>query len=789
MSQRGTDASEGPGASPLSADRRRVAAALLGALAFVLLLLGLAWFERHGRHATSPSFLQYVLLAANVVLFFALAFYLLRYLIRLVSERRAGTLGSRFQLKLVATFIGLCLVPAVVLYAAAIAIMFEGIDRTLAPDLDEIVLDARAVAEQFHAAAAADLAEDVTELAGALATTDLVAGDRAPELVTLLVGEMGRRRLAATRVYLPGREDPLEVVGDPSAGGTRPSPLDEREIPDEEMEQAVAHARAGETFTRRVRTDAGLYVVASRLVAPSGSRGGGAVVVAARRVPADLAERAARLKAASEEHARLKAGRTWIKWWQALLFFAFVLLIILGATWVGIHIARSITVPIQRLAEGTAEVRHGNLSHVVHWKGRDELAVLVEAFNEMASDLRVKAGEVEGKTRQLEAANVELARVNVELGQRRDHMEMLLLTLSAGVIALDADGRVTVANPAAHQILQLADRPAVGQAHAELLAGESLQDLRREVERSLGRDDVRHVRDMVLTLERGPVHLQVVLTSQVDAQGRPGGLLLVFEDVTELVRAQALAAWQAVARRIAHEIKNPLTPIQLSAERLLKKFRAGAEDLPRVLESGVQTIISEVTALKQMVDEFSRFARMPAMRAVRSDLNAVVRSVADLYGGHEGVSISTRLAPDLPAFAFDPELVRRAIVNLVDNAVEAMDGRGRIEIATSLSTGKRYVRVEVADDGPGVPSTDREKLFLPYFTTKKRGTGLGLAIVHRIVADHHGRVRVRDAEPSGARFVIELPLGTRGKRAREIEAGPADQPVAAGGRGAGPERT
>jgi two-component system nitrogen regulation sensor histidine kinase NtrY len=265
----------------------------------------------------------------------------------------------------------------------------------------------------------------------------------------------------------------------------------------------------------------------------------------------------------------------------------------------------------------------------------------------------------------------------------------------------------------------------------------------------------------VLAGEQGPVHLQVVLTSPATAAGSPV-LLALFEDVTELVRAQKLAAWRAVARRIAHEIKNPLTPIQLSAQRILKKYRDGAEDLPEALEAGVQTIVAEVGGLKQMVDEFSQFARMPEVRPVAGDLAAMLRSVAALYGGHERLRVELRLPDELPGVAFDPDLLRRAIVNLLDNAVEATGGRGHVVVACEAEADGRGVRITVADDGPGVPRDDREKLFLPYFTTKKRGTGLGLAIVNRIVSDHDGRIRVEANRPRGARFVLTLPLATEG---------------------------
>jgi two-component system nitrogen regulation sensor histidine kinase NtrY len=268
-----------------------------------------------------------------------------------------------------------------------------------------------------------------------------------------------------------------------------------------------------------------------------------------------------------------------------------------------------------------------------------------------------------------------------------------------------------------------------------------------------------HVREFEFTVEGRPVHLAVNVSASRDADGLFQGALIVMEDLTPLIRAQRTAAWREVARRIAHEIKNPLTPIQLSAQRILKKFKEGSGEFPRIVEEGVTTIVKEVTTLQTLVDEFSRFARMPAVSPVPTDPNGVVETAVSLYDGiHPGIVFTKDLQASLPLARLDPDQMKRVLINLIDNSIAAMDGRGRITLRTRAIPQEMLLRLEVEDEGPGIAPENKERLFVPYFSTKKRGTGLGLAIVNRIVSDHNGFIRVEDNLPRGTRFVIDIPV-------------------------------
>ena len=263
-----------------------------------------------------------------------------------------------------------------------------------------------------------------------------------------------------------------------------------------------------------------------------------------------------------------------------------------------------------------------------------------------------------------------------------------------------------------------------------------------------------------MSLTRGgrELHLAIMATPLRRDDGGSDGVVIVFDDVTPLVRAQKVAAWREVARRLAHEIKNPLTPIQLSAERIRRHLSSAPEPTHALVEECTGTIVQEVESLKALVDEFSQFARMPAPRTVSTDLHELLNDVLSLYQGiFPGVDIRRRFAALLPKVAIDVEQIRRVMINLIDNAIEAMEQRGTIEIETQHDPSNNLVRIIVADDGPGIPVSERDKLFLPYYSTKRRGSGLGLAIVRRIVAEHGGSIDLTDNAPKGTRFAVELP--------------------------------
>ncbi|MGH8865391.1 MAG: sensor histidine kinase, partial [Burkholderiales bacterium] len=413
-------------------------------------------------------------------------------------------------------------------------------------------------------------------------------------------------------------------------------------------------------------------------------------------------------------------------------------------TWFGFYVARGITVPIQRLAEATEAIAHGNLDVRIKVKATDEIGTLVESFNRMTDDLRSSKTKIE--------------EANVSLDRRRAYIEAVLATVAAGVLSIDRTGTITTVNPSAERILGV---------WGDRLRGRPVNEVFKELKLDLFQNAYDRIHadaldtlslEGVMEVQGKPMTTVLNLSRMRDEASKDLGFVLVFEDLTELIKAQKVATWKEVAQRIAHEIKNPLTPIQLSAQRLRKKFDEKAPDFNSVFEESTNVIITEVNSLKRMVDEFSKYARMPAPQMVQQSLHDVVRDVVALYrGAHRDVQFTAELDDALPYLNFDREQLNRVFVNLFDNAVQAMDQRGHVWVAIRHDAKRRRAVVTVADDGPGINLEDQDKLFIPYFTRKRTGTGLGLAIVQRIITDHEGQIRAGRNEPKGAVFTFELP--------------------------------
>jgi len=437
----------------------------------------------------------------------------------------------------------------------------------------------------------------------------------------------------------------------------------------------------------------------------------------------------------------------------AYLFVAVVtVLLLFSATWFGFYVARGITVPIQKLAEGTEAVARGDLSVRISVKATDEIGTLVDSFNRMTADLSLSKAK-------LEEANQSLVQSNLEADRRRAYTEAVVETIASGVMSIDVHANITTFNHSAERIL------GVG---ADEVRGRPVFDVFKQCNFTL----FQEAYDRILVDGRESLTLE----GQMDAQGKlltvglnlsrmrkesgkDLGFVLVFEDRSELIKAQKTAAWQEVAQRIAHEIKNPLTPIQLAAQRLRKKFFDKAPDFEDIFDQSTGVIVSEVGSLKRMVNEFSKFARMPAPHMTRDSLHEVIENVVALYkGGHRDIEFNLSLDSSLPLLNIDREQMRRVFVNLFDNAIQAMEQKGRLWVTTDVDWKLQRVLVKVVDEGPGIRHEDQEKLFLPYFSKRSAGTGLGLAIVHRIVTDHNGIIQVANHQPQGAIFTLELPI-------------------------------
>jgi len=477
------------------------------------------------------------------------------------------------------------------------------------------------------------------------------------------------------------------------------------------------------------------------------------VVVASRALSGELTQHARRIEDAYEGYEQLRVLTQPVAGVYLSFFLMTTLMILIAATWLGLYIAKRIGQPVQALADGARRIATGHLDHRIEPQSADEFGTMIEAFNTMAEELSASRrtlvrsrGDLEHKTREAE--------------RRRRYIETILERIATGVVSIDAAGRLSTVNAAAARLLDI-DATVVGQPAATVFERPDLAPLGSMLREARRGALARTVKEVSLARDGRECHLAVAATS-LPGEHELDGVVMVFDDVTPLFRAQRVAAWRDVARRLAHEIKNPLTPIQLCAERLRRNLAGAPAQAKALVDECTGTIIGEVEVLKGLVDEFSHFARLPSPKAVPIDLNALLSDTLTLYDGlFEGITLQRAFQAGLPSVRVDPDQIQRVVVNLIDNAVAALEGKtggtpAAICIETRLDATNGVARVIVSDNGPGISEKDRDKLFLPYFSTKGRGSGLGLAIVRRIVIEHGGSIEVTDNVPSGTRFTVEL---------------------------------
>jgi PAS domain S-box-containing protein len=695
----------------------------------------------------AETLLFYALSALNFLAFITVLFVLMRHVLKLIQERRAGQLGSKFKARLVSYAIGLSLLPALLLFFFAFGLLNRSVDRWFGDPARQIVDNAKEIEESYFKKEESEVAAIARATARAIAVNPQVASDEAA-LVELLKLELSQYNLALARLTARNRQTTVQ-----SDASHAP-----KEIIDDLDRAAQQAAQLREPFTSRVKTaDArSIYILAAVRVSDAGS------LVVARQFPDDLTRLADSI---NEQHANFhnllgKIKR--IKTTYVLLLAAVTLLLIFAASWLALYVARSITIPIQALAEATQKVARGDFTHRVAVQAQDELVSLIGSFNKMAAQLQENRLS-------LERAAEDLSRTNLALDDRRRYIETVLESLSTGVISTDEKSGIATINRAAIDMLGLESKPDPGVSLVEALGeqGESLLALCRRAKRS----EIAQAEIEFRRADGSALQTATTAVALKNAEGALDGWVIVIEDLTDLIQAERAAAWSEVARRMAHEIKNPLTPIQLSAERMMRNYNRekileGETRFERVLSEGTTTIVREVAALQRMVEEFSRFARLPEARPLEASLNDVVRDAVSLYNERlDSVRMDCLLAEDLPSLRLDAEQIKRVLVNLIDNALESLasdgsdGGNKTITIETRYLKSSERARLIVSDTGHGIRPADRDKLFLPKFSTRDRGTGLGLAIVHQIIADHKGRIWVEDNRPRGARFVIELPAG------------------------------
>ncbi len=728
---------------------------IFGGLTLLLVVCGFIFYLlQRGKglpaQLAANKLLLFVLWYINVILILTILLVLVRSVFRLLLERRHRILGSKFKTKLVLTAIGLALIPVLILFPFATRLLLQSFDQWFSLPIEEIVGQA---------------ADTATALLDQIETTTTREAKRVlAEVETFDLGDLSQRPALQRRLqelheaseldYLAvfDRTELIHGTADPTAGFNKAVAIEgQSRFLQEAMEKGEA-AKVDDSPGVE-----GQLILAAAATAPAEPAAGGSdatpegataepaaevsrtVIVAGVVLPPDVAERSTRLLRANQSYLQMAVEKEEVRAVYVLNLLMVTLLVILAFSSIGLRLARRLTAPIQALADGTRRISSGDLDHRVEVAVDDEVGVLVDAFNHMTQELKRNKELVDLSNRELVDANKRLAAV--------------LQNVAAGVVSIDAEGRVLTCNGAALAILSQREEDVVGQSILEAWADPERGKLVMLLDEDVAEGHGRQVR-MVIGGEWKT--LEVKVTTLPDAGGREGGRVVVLEDLTELIYAQKMATWNEVARQIAHEIKNPLTPIRLTAERLLRKHRQRDPSLGETLENGVELIVREVSSLKGMVDEFSRFARMPRPRPRQIDLEEMVAETLSLYRDIKpGVDVEGRVEAEASEVRFDPEQLKSVLINLLDNAVEATDAPGKVTLSTARRNGN--VMLHVADTGRGIPAQDLGKLFLPYYSTKGRGSGLGLAIVHRIVTDHNATIHVARNQPKGVVFTLEIP--------------------------------
>ena len=722
-----------------SGRRKLVIALAIGAFLLLAVMVGQASFNLKFLSPDSNQELLFFVGLSGLIFFafVALSVVLGRNLLKVYAEWRQGVAGSKFRWRLVVVSLLLSSLPVMAMFWFSYLLMNRSIDKWFSQPVEEVRADTAAMSALLYdyagqnASAEAQSIAQTDEFQRAFANGDFSAArEELREYIPLLQGGFAvalTNNNAAASLNTPVAWDELKK-GFPVQAALR------GEHP---------HFQWGATD----------YIVAA---APLRQ---GAVIVAIP-LPPRFAETARQIQESQQRYVELAAKRKLFRRTYIGYLLLLTVVVLFASTWLALLLSKLVNRPVAALAAGTEAISKGQLSYRVDIRATDELAELVQSFNSMAEQL-------ESSRRQIEASSRDVGAANEALESRRRYIETVLESIPTGVISIDESRHVTLANAAFSRMFYLERSEFVSPSDLVNLPLHDVlpPDVLADLEPLLRRADRMGITAANMELALPRTQLNVAVTVSALRHAADGlGYVVVFEDLSDLLRAQKQAAWREVARRVAHEIKNPLTPIALSAERIHRHLtRGSAPDAAsiEVIRTCAETIGNAVETVRTLVDEFSALARFPASRPQPASLNTLVEGALIMFDGRlEGIRVRTELAQDLPAVLADPEAIKRALANLVDNAAEAMQNAmlKEITVSTALVASRDAVELVVSDTGQGVSRDEKERLFLPYFSTKRRGTGLGLAIVSRIIEDHHGSIRVEENKPFGSRFVIELPV-------------------------------
>ncbi len=690
----------------------------------------------------SNTILMFVMINVNLLLLLLLIFLVFRNLVKLLYDRKRKVIGTKLRTRLVASFITLTLLPTTVLFFFSIHFITKSIQFWFNAPVEQALENSLKVGRLVYSHLEENNRFFLERITYQIKTKNLLSPEKTEDLNNYIQVVQRAFNLHAVEIYainsnrlalfvdkdfetqIPAKVTSNNLQKVPASGGIR---------------SISEEFKGGELF----RTIGTVPFKAEGMQAE-------AFVVLSVLIPPELFQDMQSISDGFQEYQQIKLLKEPIQLTYYVALSIVALLVVFCAIWFGLYLAKTISIPIMQLSEATLRVAEGNLDVEIDVVADDEIGSLVDAFNRMTRDLRIGRAQLEL------SANM-LRERNVEIEKRRKYMEIVLKNVSTGVITIDADGNISSINKSAEKMLHLNTEKLVNKSFKRLLKGQNIE-LARQIQNDLrmSRNNVAEV-SLRLVIDDKPKSFLVNINALSDDMSRQIGYVIVFDDLTELEKAQRMAAWREVARRIAHEVKNPLTPITLSAQRLRRKYADHLES--PVFNECTQTIIDQVAQIRNLVNEFSLFAKFPTANPKPSELIPIIKDSLALYReGYENIEFILEIKDNIPVLNLDAQQIKQAMINLLDNAVAAMKERGHIWVTLTHDPILKRVRIEVADDGTGISDLNKTRMFEPDFSTKKTGMGLGLTIVSSIIADHNGVISVQSNKPHGAKFVIELPI-------------------------------
>ncbi len=710
---------------------------------FVLLILTSIEVYLQQQHVPSPllnNIIVFALFNIIIILLCVLVLLIFRNLIKLYFERKSNIIGAKFQTKLVLAFMTLALVPSALLFLVASKLFSYSIDSWFNVQVETSLKESLRVAQSYYKNHEKNSIFFAGKMSQVVSDKDLLAEENQEILLNFVRKKRIEYGVDAIKIFK--KDKSVVEIFNPE--------LHSSMFMDDFSDLVGEGLKKNTTSELRPFQQEYMIVGISPVLIPEKQEVQG-VVMTAYYIPKSIISKINKIQRIFEEYKQQKLLKHPVKAGYINTFLMITLLILFSAIWFGFYLARGITDPIQELAEGTKAIAAGNLGFKIDVKANDEIGILVDSFNQMADNLR------QGKIN-IELATENLKKTNTELDKHGKYMEAVLENIGAGVISIDQTGKITMINKAAVKILKIPAKDFREKYYRDVFSISLLTPVRSLIKK-MNKKGVEYSEEQInVTVEGSLLTLLTSISVLKNSQNNYLGMVVVFEDLTELIRTQKIAAWREAARDFAHEIKNPLTPIQLNTQRLQKKFKENAGDFKKVFEESTKIIVGEVNGMKELLNEFSQFARMPESKPKPNPLHDVIDEVVSRYNGVKSkVEIVKQLDPKIRLINIDYEQIKRVFVNIIDNAIDAMNAGGRIEIGTFLDEMNGVVKIKITDCGKGINAKDRAKLFMPYFTTKKRGTGLGLAIANRIVKDHNGTIKAIPNKIKGTTFLLELP--------------------------------